>query len=205
MSFLYNCFDYNSSYYCWINFQVKKLLISSSLLNLIETFPGLLTVDPESRLKIEDVLKSSWVNGRSAPSTPLLSPGYIPGSPRSQSTFHMTVKALNRVARKGFQLSEVNNAPLAKRRKRKRKTSGSTETRTSSNESGLSHSSGGGTSESASSTLVSAKDVEPNDSSNIPSSSSSCSASSLEENQRSLPSPSLTTVTSATTSVISYR
>ncbi|XP_039254874.2 ribosomal protein S6 kinase alpha-5-like [Styela clava] len=141
---------------------------------------GLLTVNPTERLKISDVLKSSWISGSSTPNTPLLSPGAIPGSPRSQNSFAVTFKTLNRVARKGFQLSEVNNAPLAKRRKKKRKHSGSTETRSSSDESSISHSSGAGESASTTSSLVMIK--EDSSQSNIPSTSSSSSCSSTEDN-----------------------
>lgn len=126
---------------------------------------GLLTVDPKQRLKVNDFLRSAWVSGESAPNTPLHSPGVIPGSPRSIQSFTASTKSLNRVARKGFQLSAVNNAPLAKRRKKKRKHSGSTETRSSSEESSISRCS------QSSSTILVTKDSKHN----IPSTSSSSS------------------------------
>lgn len=141
---------------------------------------GLLTVNPSERLKIDAVLKSPWVSGSSTPNTPLLSPGTIPGSPRSQNSFAVTFKTLNRVARKGFQLSEVNNAPLAKRRKKKRKRSGSMDMRSSSDESSISHSSGAGESASTTSSVIMLK--ESSSKSDIPSTSSSSSCSSTEEN-----------------------
>lgn len=92
---------------------------------------GLLTVDPKNRISISEVVQYPWVQGSSTPSTPLKSPG-ISIDPYYISTF----KVLNKVARGNFQLAEVNNAPLAKRRKKKWKLTDSTESRSSSNESG---------------------------------------------------------------------
>ncbi|XP_045428530.1 ribosomal protein S6 kinase alpha-5 isoform X5 [Pipistrellus kuhlii] len=103
---------------------------------------GLLTVDPNKRLKMSDLRYNEWLqDGSQLSSNPLMTPDIL-GS--SGATVHTCVKAtfhaFNKYKREGFCLQNVDKAPLAKRRKMK-KTSTSTETRSSSSESSHSSSS----------------------------------------------------------------
>ncbi|XP_066280404.1 ribosomal protein S6 kinase alpha-5-like [Branchiostoma lanceolatum] len=97
---------------------------------------GLLTVDPSRRFTMTALRNHDWLQGnKSHSSTPLMTPDvleYNSGGKMSKAVKH-TWDAFFMVAREGFQLQDVDNAPLAKRRKMK-KTS-STETRSSSSES----------------------------------------------------------------------
>ena len=81
---------------------------------------GLLTVDPSERLKISDLRENMWVKGSSVPTTPLLSPKVLSPGPRLPTSFNATMKAFHMATKEGFQLSAVNNAPLAQRRNKKR-------------------------------------------------------------------------------------
>ncbi|XP_072907108.1 ribosomal protein S6 kinase alpha-5-like isoform X3 [Hemitrygon akajei] len=97
-----------------------------------ELIQGLLTEDPDSRLKLSSSSFNNWFQKSSCWSTnPLTSPNILECS--SNSSF----KAFNKCKREGFFLRSVENAHLAKRRKMK-KSSASTETRSSSNESSIS-------------------------------------------------------------------
>lgn len=103
---------------------------------------GLLTVDPNKRLKMSGLRYNEWLqDGSQLSSNPLMTPDIL-GS--SGATVHTCVKAtfhaFNKYKREGFCLQNVDKAPLAKRRKMK-KTSTSTETRSSSSESSHSSSS----------------------------------------------------------------
>lgn len=106
---------------------------------------GLLTVDPNKRIKMSTLRYNEWLqNGSQLSSNPLMTPDILGSAGASvhthvKATFH----AFNKFKREGFLLQNVDKAPLAKRRKMK-KTSTSTETRSSSSES--SHSSHGKTS-----------------------------------------------------------
>ncbi|KAM9293822.1 ribosomal protein S6 kinase alpha-5 isoform 3-T3 [Gastrophryne carolinensis] len=101
---------------------------------------GLLTVDPNKRIKMSTLRYNEWLqDGSQLSSNPLMTPDVLGSAGASvhthvKATFH----AFNKYKREGFLLQNVDKAPLAKRRKMK-KTSTSTETRSSSSES--SHSS----------------------------------------------------------------
>lgn len=83
--------------------------------------PGLLTVDPAKRLKLEGLRSSSWLQDGSARSSPpLRTPDVLESSgPAVRSGLNATFMAFNRGKREGFFLKSVENAPLAKRRKQK--------------------------------------------------------------------------------------
>ncbi|KAM6202144.1 ribosomal protein S6 kinase alpha-5 isoform 5-T5 [Rhynchocyon petersi] len=103
---------------------------------------GLLTVDPNKRLKMSGLRYNEWLQDSShLSSNPLMTPDILGSSGAAvhtcvKATFH----AFNKYKREGFCLQNVDKAPLAKRRKMK-KTSTSTETRSSSSESSHSSSS----------------------------------------------------------------
>uniref|UniRef100_A0A8D0DRD2 Ribosomal protein S6 kinase n=1 Tax=Salvator merianae TaxID=96440 RepID=A0A8D0DRD2_SALMN len=102
---------------------------------------GLLTVDPNKRIKMTSLRYNEWLqDGSQLSSNPLMTPDNL-GS--SGAAVHSYVKATFNVFNKykrEFCLQNVDKAPLAKRRKMK-KTSTSTETRSSSSESSHSSSS----------------------------------------------------------------
>ncbi|KAM8921332.1 ribosomal protein S6 kinase alpha-5 [Pelodytes ibericus] len=103
---------------------------------------GLLTVDPNKRIKMSSLRYNEWLqDGSQLSSNPLMTPDVL-GS--AGATVHTHVKAtfhaFNKCKREGFLLQNVDKAPLAKRRKMK-KSSTSTETRSSSSESSHSSSS----------------------------------------------------------------
>uniref|UniRef100_A0A7N8XZU6 Ribosomal protein S6 kinase n=1 Tax=Mastacembelus armatus TaxID=205130 RepID=A0A7N8XZU6_9TELE len=115
-----------------------------------ELVKGLLTVDPERRLKLSDLKENSWLQGGASMSTtPLCTPDVLESSgPTVRTYVNATYKAFNRGKREGFFLKSVDNAPLAKRRKLKMTSTG-VETRWSSSSSSSSSS----TSSSASATV----------------------------------------------------
>uniref|UniRef100_A0A8C9ZXE6 Ribosomal protein S6 kinase n=1 Tax=Sander lucioperca TaxID=283035 RepID=A0A8C9ZXE6_SANLU len=86
-----------------------------------ELVKGLLTVDPEKRLKLSDLKENSWLQGGASMSTtPLCTPDVLESSgPTVRTYVNATYKAFNRGKREGFFLKSVDNAPLAKRRKLK--------------------------------------------------------------------------------------
>ncbi|KAG9481792.1 hypothetical protein GDO78_010816 [Eleutherodactylus coqui] len=108
---------------------------------------GLLTVDPNKRIKMSTLRYNEWLqNGSQLSSNPLMTPDVLGSAGASvhthvKATFH----AFNKYKREGFLLQNVDKAPLAKRRMMK-KTSTSTETRSSSSESSHSSHSHGKTS-----------------------------------------------------------
>uniref|UniRef100_A0A8C6LNK9 Ribosomal protein S6 kinase n=1 Tax=Nothobranchius furzeri TaxID=105023 RepID=A0A8C6LNK9_NOTFU len=106
-----------------------------------ELVKGLLTVDPESRLKLSDLKENSWLQGAvSMSTTPLCTPDVLESSgPTVRTYVNATYKAFNRGKREGFFLKSVDNAPLAKRRKLKMTSTG-VETRWSSSSSSSSSS-----------------------------------------------------------------
>ncbi|XP_078413060.1 ribosomal protein S6 kinase alpha-5-like isoform X1 [Cetorhinus maximus] len=104
-----------------------------------ELVQGLLTVDPNSRLKLSSSSFNNWFQkSHCSSSNPLMSPNILESS--ANSYFKASFMAFNKCKREGFFLQSVENAPLAKRRKMK-KSSTSTETRSSSSESSVSSSS----------------------------------------------------------------
>uniref|UniRef100_A0AAR2M3U7 non-specific serine/threonine protein kinase n=1 Tax=Pygocentrus nattereri TaxID=42514 RepID=A0AAR2M3U7_PYGNA len=81
---------------------------------------GLLTVDPERRLKLSALKENAWLQGGGVSSTPLCTPDVLESSgPTVRTYVNATFKAFNRGKREGFFLKSVDNAPLAKRRKLK--------------------------------------------------------------------------------------
>ncbi|NXR75365.1 KS6A5 kinase, partial [Pycnonotus jocosus] len=97
-----------------------------------ELIRGLLTVDPNKRIKMSSLRYNEWLqDGSQLSSNPLMTPDNLGSSGAA---------AFNKYKREGFCLQNVDKAPLAKRRKMK-KTSTSTETRSSSSESSHSSSS----------------------------------------------------------------
>ncbi|XP_034274213.1 ribosomal protein S6 kinase alpha-5 isoform X3 [Pantherophis guttatus] len=101
---------------------------------------GLLTVDPNKRIKMTSLRHNDWLqDGCQLSSNPLMTPDNL-GSSRTSIHVKATFNAFNKYKREGFCLQNVDKAPLAKRRKMK-KTSTSTETRSSSSESSHSSSS----------------------------------------------------------------
>uniref|UniRef100_A0A8D3CGS9 non-specific serine/threonine protein kinase n=1 Tax=Scophthalmus maximus TaxID=52904 RepID=A0A8D3CGS9_SCOMX len=106
-----------------------------------ELVKGLLTVDPENRLKLSDLKENSWLQGGASMSTtPLCTPDVLESSgPTVRTYVNATYKAFNRGKREGFFLKSVDNAPLAKRRKLKMTSTG-VETRWSSSSSSSSSS-----------------------------------------------------------------
>ncbi|CAL8308989.1 unnamed protein product [Gadus morhua 'NCC'] len=101
-----------------------------------ELVKGLLTVDPEKRLKLADLKQDPWLQGGAPMSTtPLCTPDVLESSgPTVRTYVNATYKAFNRGKREGFFLKSVDNAPLAKRRKLKMTSTG-VETRWSSSSS----------------------------------------------------------------------
>lgn len=130
---------------------------------------GLLTVEPERRLKLSDLKENSWLQGGASMSTtPLCTPDVLESSGPTVRTyvnatykvkalcsnrlkqmnrtllftfviFFFLSQAFNRGKREGFFLKSVDNAPLAKRRKLKMTSTG-VETRWSSSSSSSSSS-----------------------------------------------------------------
>ncbi|XP_053126549.1 ribosomal protein S6 kinase alpha-5 isoform X2 [Hemicordylus capensis] len=103
---------------------------------------GLLTVDPNKRIKMTSLRYNEWLqDGSQLSSNPLMTPDNLGSSGAAVHTYvKATFNAFNKYKREGFCLQNVDKAPLAKRRKMK-KTSTSTETRSSSSESSHSSSS----------------------------------------------------------------
>ena len=106
---------------------------------------GLLTVDPTQRLKVREVVNHEWLRGSTClPHTPLMTPGILgKGHKRTfvESALNVTYDAFNRAHKEGFTLMDVQQAPLAKRRKKNKTTSTDSRSTTSSD-----HSNSGGTS-----------------------------------------------------------
>ncbi|XP_062901177.1 ribosomal protein S6 kinase alpha-5 isoform X1 [Mobula hypostoma] len=107
-----------------------------------ELIQGLLTVDPNKRIKMSSLRFNEWLqDGSQLSSNPLMTPDILGSTGLSVHTYvKATFHAFNKCKREGFCLQNVDKAPLAKRRKMK-KTSTSTETRSSSSESSHSSSS----------------------------------------------------------------
>ncbi|XP_028573545.2 ribosomal protein S6 kinase alpha-5 [Podarcis muralis] len=103
---------------------------------------GLLTVDPNKRIKMTSLRYNEWLqDGSQLSSNPLMTPDNLGSSGAAGHSYvKATFNAFNKYKREGFCLQNVDKAPLAKRRKMK-KTSTSTETRSSSSESSHSSSS----------------------------------------------------------------
>ncbi|XP_071488974.1 ribosomal protein S6 kinase alpha-5-like [Diadema antillarum] len=105
--------------------------VSTAAKDLIK---GLLTVDPMRRMTTTDLAQNEWIQGQiSSSSTPLMTPDVLSSCASIQRRVKATMRAFHTAQREGFLLTDVSNAPLAKRRKQKKDSS--TETRSSSSES----------------------------------------------------------------------
>ncbi|KAK4030359.1 ribosomal protein S6 kinase alpha-5 isoform X1 [Daphnia magna] len=98
--------------------------VSSRAKNIVQ---GLLTVDPQKRLTLNEVMASSWLvpKIREPPLgfTPLMTPGILSIRSFAKTTelaVKQTIDAFHMAAREGFRLQDVCNARLAQRRKAKR-------------------------------------------------------------------------------------
>ena len=119
---------------------VYLLFISHLCFSLVPV--GLLTVDPSRRVTMDDLLQNEWIQGQQlSSSTPLMTPDILNSCASIQRRVKATMRAFHTAQREGFLLTDVSNAPLAKRRKQKKDSS--TETRSSSSES--THSQGSST------------------------------------------------------------
>uniref|UniRef100_A0A8C6VFQ4 Ribosomal protein S6 kinase n=1 Tax=Naja naja TaxID=35670 RepID=A0A8C6VFQ4_NAJNA len=127
---------------------------------------GLLTVDPNKRIKMTSLRHNDWLqDGCQLSSNPLMTPDNL-GSSGASIHVKATFNAFNKYKREGFCLQNVDKAPLAKRRKMK-KTSTSTETRSSSSESSYSSSSQSYGKTTPTQTLQATHPVDSNSSENI--------------------------------------
>ena len=131
-----------------------------------------MTVDPKERLKICDLRENLWVKGACVPTTPLLSPKVLSPGPRLPTSFNATMKAFHMATKEGFQLSAVNNAPLAQRRNkkraRKRSASTSSDTRSSSSSTSSVIITSAGTSLTSASSTPTTPTVDPEAASDVP-------------------------------------
>ncbi|XP_015240736.1 PREDICTED: ribosomal protein S6 kinase alpha-5-like [Cyprinodon variegatus] len=127
-----------------------------------ELVKGLLTVDPERRLKLSDLKENSWLQGEASMSTtPLCTPDVLESSgPTVRTYVNATYQAFNRCKREGFFLKSVDNAPLAKRRKLKMTSTG-VETRWSSSSSSSSSSTSSSASKEQNKQTVTPKHSKP--------------------------------------------
>ena len=106
------------------------ILISCSIVHT-----GLLTVNPSQRLTIKDLETHDWLRDdtSSLPHTPLMTPGILGrGLKRNyiDSALNVAFGAFHKAQREqGFTLMDVENAPLAKRRKLKKTISGDRDSR----------------------------------------------------------------------------
>ncbi|XP_070609370.1 ribosomal protein S6 kinase alpha-5 [Erythrolamprus reginae] len=127
---------------------------------------GLLTVDPNKRIKMTSLRYNDWLqDGCQLSSNPLMTSDNL-GSSGAAIHAKATFNAFNKYKREGFCLQNVDKAPLAKRRKMK-KTSTSTETRSSSSESSHSSSSFTYGKTTSAKTLQSTHPIDSNNSYNI--------------------------------------
>lgn len=96
---------------------------------------GLLTVNPSQRLTIKDLETHEWLREDTSalPHTPLMTPGILGrGLKRTyiDSALNVAFGAFHKAQREqGFTLMDVENAPLAKRRKLKKTISGDRDSR----------------------------------------------------------------------------
>lgn len=136
-------------------------------------FSGLLTVDANERMTMEEVKNSEWLMGNDSQVfsvTPLRTPGVLCHSNTIvHSQLSATMDAFKKATMEGFQLQDVAGAPLYKRRKEKR-TSG--EGRNNSTDSSNSSSSTGAGTQNSVTSPISVRNMSNNSST---SHSSACS------------------------------
>jgi len=93
-------------------------LVSDEAKNLIT---GLLTVDPNERLTMKNLIKHPWVVGHTGYSTaPLATPVILNNPNVTEDQVNVTFKAFDLARKDGFRLMDVSAAPLAQRRKSKK-------------------------------------------------------------------------------------
>ncbi|XP_018567827.1 ribosomal protein S6 kinase alpha-5 isoform X3 [Anoplophora glabripennis] len=85
---------------------------------------GLLTVNPNLRLRMHDLKNNPWVRGsQSFPQTPLMTPDVLLAGTSAEKSLQTTFNAFHKAQREGFRLQDVLNAKLAQRRRMKKSSS----------------------------------------------------------------------------------
>lgn len=85
---------------------------------------GLLTVNPNQRLRMMDLRNNSWVQGsQNFPQTPLMTPDVLLSSTSAEKSLQTTFNAFHKAQREGFRLQDVLSAKLAQRRRLKKSSS----------------------------------------------------------------------------------
>ncbi|KAJ8919730.1 hypothetical protein NQ315_006258, partial [Exocentrus adspersus] len=85
---------------------------------------GLLTVDPNLRLRMHDLKSNPWIRGnQSFPQTPLMTPDVLLTGTSAEKSLQTTFNAFHKAQREGFRLQDVLNAKLAQRRRMKKSSS----------------------------------------------------------------------------------
>lgn len=85
---------------------------------------GLLTVNPDQRLRMNDLRNNAWVQGcQNFPQTPLMTPDVLSSSDSTERGLQTTFNAFHKAEREGFRLQDVLNAKLAQRRRQKKSSS----------------------------------------------------------------------------------
>lgn len=85
---------------------------------------GLLTVNPNQRLRMMDLRSNPWVQGsQSFPQTPLMTPDVLLSSSSAEKSLQTTFNAFHKAQREGFRLQDVLSAKLAQRRRLKKSSS----------------------------------------------------------------------------------
>ncbi|XP_031357629.1 ribosomal protein S6 kinase alpha-5-like [Photinus pyralis] len=95
--------------------------VSDDAKNIVQ---GLLTVDPQQRLRMVDLRNHPWVQGSQVfPQTPLMTPDVLSSSGSTEKGLQATFNAFHKAEREGFRLQDVLNAKLAQRRRLKKSSS----------------------------------------------------------------------------------
>lgn len=85
---------------------------------------GLLTVNPNQRLRMIDLRNNSWVQGcQNFPQTPLVTPDVLLSSTSAEKGLQTTFNAFHKAQKEGFRLQDVLTAKLAQRRRLKKSSS----------------------------------------------------------------------------------
>ncbi|KRT82980.1 phosphotransferase, partial [Oryctes borbonicus] len=94
---------------------------------------GLLTVNPNQRLRMNDLRNNSWVQGNQMfPQTPLMTPDILSSSGSTEKGLQTTFNAFHKAHKEGFRLQDVSSAKLAQRRRLKKSSSDNNSTSSSS-------------------------------------------------------------------------
>lgn len=85
---------------------------------------GLLTVNPNQRLRMSDLRNNSWLQGcQNFPQTPLVTPDVLLSSTSAEKSLQTTFIAFHKAQKEGFRLQDVLTAKLAQRRRLKKSSS----------------------------------------------------------------------------------